>query len=103
MFSLLVFLLGIPFDRTIMYHRWIGRFTLILLTIHVFWAWQNWIANGLTIASQLNSQKYLFGLLGWISLILITLFSLPWIRRKQFEIFYYSHTLVYAYFVLGNV
>ncbi len=45
--SVLVYLLGIPFDKTIMYHRWLGRWTFILLCVHVFWAFNEWNTLGI--------------------------------------------------------
>jgi len=108
--SILVFFLGIPFDRAIMVHRWLGRYTFILVMLHFVLALINWgmTANDFTtpferMIEQGQPINYLFGLLGSISLVIICVSSLEWLRRSKVEIFFISHTMFVAFFLLSAI
>ncbi|KAH3743555.1 glucooligosaccharide oxidase, partial [Pelomyxa schiedti] len=88
--SLLVVLLGESFERTVAFHRWLGRWTLFLLLSHVglflgsrgidvIWS------SGALVISQV------FGAVGLLSCLGLNIFSLDILRRKVFNFFYYTH------------
>eukprot|EP00475_Leptophrys_vorax_P011954 TRINITY_DN18417_c0_g3_i1.p1 TRINITY_DN18417_c0_g3~~TRINITY_DN18417_c0_g3_i1.p1 ORF type:complete len:799 (-),score=179.20 TRINITY_DN18417_c0_g3_i1:62-2125(-) len=91
--SLLVWILGVPFDKTIMYHRWLGRWVLIQSAIHWY---------GYLFQYQIWGNKYLTGLLGMICLILIFGTSIDHLRRKHFNFFYYSHYIFVGYYAVTS-
>jgi hypothetical protein len=48
----LVHLFDIPFDVTIMYHRWLGIATFGIAILHVAFTWQKWISSDLSFGEQ---------------------------------------------------
>eukprot|EP01105_Mastigella_eilhardi_P018833 TRINITY_DN4392_c0_g1_i2.p1 TRINITY_DN4392_c0_g1~~TRINITY_DN4392_c0_g1_i2.p1 ORF type:complete len:1205 (-),score=276.71 TRINITY_DN4392_c0_g1_i2:2925-6539(-) len=90
--SLLVVLLGESFERTVMFHRWVGRWTFVLLLGHTaafFAAWKRevLVENG----KPIKDQCYALG--GLFCCIAMALTSLSVVRRKLFNFFYWSHLL----------
>jgi predicted ferric reductase len=88
--SVLVWILGVPFDKTIMYHRWLGRWIVIQAAIHWKGYFFQWSQYG---------DKYYTGLYGMIGLILVFITSIGWLRRRHFNFFYYAHFVFFGYFV----
>lgn len=74
---MLVWLLELPFDKTIMYHRWLGRFTIILVLFHVFWYWPDWFETGQFEALLLTDKN----VMGMLALAAGDIFHAPFISR----------------------
>lgn len=114
--SLWQYLLGLPFDKMIRFHRWIGMLIVVEATGHCLW----WLIlfgfeddapnlpscpfpasrpqsmpRSATCARGLQrvfvTQSYVYGLVAWISLALILLTSLETVRRRHYRIFQASH------------
>ncbi|KAJ8752032.1 hypothetical protein K2173_001058 [Erythroxylum novogranatense] len=95
--------LGIQFESSVRYHIWLGTSLIFFATVHgastLFiwgvshhfqeeaWRWQR------------TGRIYLAGEIALVVGIVIWITSLPQIRRKRFEIFYYMHHL-YVIFLL---
>jgi len=99
--SVMVWFLGIPFDKTILYHRWLGRFTIVLVTLHSILAYVSWAQGNLSIAAQQAQTIYIYGLVSWISALLLWISSIDWMRRQKFQLFLYSHYIFFAFYILG--
>ncbi|XP_050376344.1 ferric reduction oxidase 8, mitochondrial [Argentina anserina] len=96
-------ILGIQFEASIRYHIWLGTTMLFCATFHgvstlfiwgvshhiqdEVWKWQN------------TGRIYLAGEICLVTGLVIWITALPQIRRKKFEIFYYTHHL-YMVFLL---
>ncbi|RWR89449.1 ferric reduction oxidase 2-like protein [Cinnamomum micranthum f. kanehirae] len=101
-------LIGLTSEGSIKYHIWLGHIVMILFTAHglcyiIYWASTNQISQMLTwdkidVANVPGELALLSGLVMWIT-------SLPSIRRKMFEIFYYTHHLypLFLFFFLLHV
>lgn len=92
--SLLTFLVGIPFERAIKYHKISGYLAFLNGIFHTIVAWiahkQN-ADNKEVLKFASDGQVNLSG-----SLLLCIIFSMvvtasPYVRRKAFEVFYYFH------------
>jgi len=109
--SILFFTLGIAFERAVLFHRWLGRWTGILIFIHFVLSCvkyspgstssqvaASWIAG---YNSPIGGSGVLnfWGLMAGIVYILIFVSSLEWFRRNAWEFFAISHVLVIAYFI----
>jgi len=73
------------------------------VTMHMFTYWDIWnnSANQ-SIALQWTVPKYHYGFWNWMFGMLLLCTSLEWVRRKKFEIFYYSHyAFVFFYLFAG--
>ncbi|CAI9762434.1 unnamed protein product [Fraxinus pennsylvanica] len=94
--------IGLSSESTIKYHIWLGHIVLTLFTSHglcyiIFWACTNqtsemWAWNKFGVSNVAGEVALLSGLVIWIT-------SFPRIRRKFFELFYYTHHL-YIVFVV---
>eukprot|EP00162_Nutomonas_longa_P015801 comp22417_c0_seq1/m.54687 comp22417_c0_seq1/g.54687 ORF comp22417_c0_seq1/g.54687 comp22417_c0_seq1/m.54687 type:complete len:742 (+) comp22417_c0_seq1:109-2334(+) len=91
---------GIPFDRAIKYHRWLGYSTFLVLLLHCAGYLITWIGDHSTV-EELKDSSNLFGLIAWVSSLIITVFSLNFVRRKFFELFYYVHFLFIIFVLFG--
>jgi predicted ferric reductase len=92
--SVLVWFLGFPFDKTIMFHRWLGRLILLQATIH-------FAHYPISVAQNYVNNQWYYGLGAWIALSLIFLTSIEWIRRRYFNFFFGSHFVFFAFYILG--
>lgn len=98
--SVFVLLLSLPFERALKYHRWLGRGLLIITTIHMVGYWDRWIRDG-TFGTQFASIPNIFAHLAWLSLVVLTVTSIEYLRRNFFEAFYYSHFCFIFYYIFA--
>ncbi|EEF46631.1 ferric-chelate reductase, putative [Ricinus communis] len=101
--SVLLRLLNIPFEHAIRYHIWLGHLCMCLFTLHGSFYFIGWIMSG-EIPSELISWTPTDGanLAGIINIFFgwsIWITSLPFVRPKNFELFYYTHHL-YIIFII---
>uniref|UniRef100_L2FHF1 NADPH oxidase 1 n=1 Tax=Colletotrichum fructicola (strain Nara gc5) TaxID=1213859 RepID=L2FHF1_COLFN len=89
----------IPSPVLLVYHRWIGVATMVHASIHFALNTQHYIATD-QLADSFSNLRIQVGAMAWASLVLISLTSVPIIRRRFFEVFYYSHALFFL-FVVG--
>jgi len=99
--SILVYLLGIPFDKTIMYHRWLGRFLVMITSIHVFLTWADWARAGASWAKQSGTSLNLFGMFAWLLSLALLGTSVQYLRRRKFEVFFYAHFMFIGFYIFG--
>ncbi|KAF1869577.1 hypothetical protein Lal_00017152 [Lupinus albus] len=95
-------LFGLTSESSIKYHIWLGHTLMILLTSHglcyiIYWALTNQISqmlkwNTTGAANIAGELALIFGLLMWIA-------TTQRIRRKMFELFFYTHNL-YILFIM---
>jgi predicted ferric reductase len=90
--SFFVWLLGIPFEKALLYHRFLGQFLFLEQLVHWFFY----------IGQTLDNWKNKYGLCGLACLCFVYFSSLPIVRRKKFDLFYYSHFAFVGYYVLGS-
>ncbi|XP_010270349.1 PREDICTED: probable ferric reduction oxidase 1 [Nelumbo nucifera] len=95
-------LLGLTWEASIKYHIWVGHAAMILLTAHglcyfVYWAATHQISQVIKwakagISNMAGELSLLSGLAMWMT-------SFPCIRRKKFELFFYTHQLYFLFLV----
>jgi predicted ferric reductase len=88
----------IPSATLLMYHRWCGRATLVHCTIHFAGQLHHWIRTK-QLTHTLANQRNQVGIMVWVSLSIIGITSINFVRRRKFELFYYTHTLFLAFIV----
>ncbi|KAJ9159727.1 hypothetical protein P3X46_025206 [Hevea brasiliensis] len=101
--SLLLRLVNVPFHHGIRYHMWLGHLCMILFSFHGFLYLIGWIMAG-EIPSELIAWEPTDGanLAGIINIFFgwsIWITSIPFVRAKNFELFYYTHHL-YIIFII---
>ncbi|XP_019413694.1 PREDICTED: ferric reduction oxidase 2-like [Lupinus angustifolius] len=95
-------LFGLTSENSIKYHIWLGHIVMILFTSHglcyiIYWALTNQISEMLKwdkewVSNVAGELALAFGLFMWIA-------TIPRIRRKMFELFFYTHIL-YILFII---
>ncbi|XVF53550.1 hypothetical protein PTKIN_Ptkin05aG0107900 [Pterospermum kingtungense] len=95
-------LIGLTLEATVKYHIWLGHIAMTIFTAHgvcylIFWAKTEQMSEMLKwdkvgVSNVAGEIALLSGLAMWAT-------SLPQIRRKMFELFYYTHHL-YILFVV---
>ena len=96
--TMLVHLFGIPFERSIKHHRMAGRWFWLFQTVHLIIA-LTYIDLG-TLISTYDAPTaplkvvYGYGFLAWLSCTLIVITALSQVRRKAWEVFYYTHVIL---------
>ncbi|XP_058089935.1 ferric reduction oxidase 6-like isoform X1 [Magnolia sinica] len=103
--SVLLRLIDVPFEQATRYHIWLGHVTMAVFTLHgifyiVAWAMQgqilhemvNWRSDG--ISNLPGVISLLAGLLMWVT-------SLQRVRKRNFELFYYTHQLYVVFIVFS--
>jgi predicted ferric reductase len=90
--SLLGFLLGTAFDRTIMFHRWIGRWIVVLILVHAILYLPAYLPDSFdTLISGAQGLENLWGVIATVASLVLLFSSLEYIRRRHFEKFFWIH------------
>jgi predicted ferric reductase len=107
--------LGVPFERAIKYHRVLGGFTWLLVTLHMLmwmgkWARQGILWNNVATIDYLAIDPYTYhwdnftiviAETAWL-LLTVSLGIALFVRRRSYETFYYLHQYVgILFFVVG--
>lgn len=96
-------LLGIQFEASVRYHIWLGNGMMLFSTLHglitmFVWGVKHKLGYEL-VQWQLTGRVNLAGEISLAVGVIIWITSLPQIRRKWFELFYYTHHL-YLVFII---
>ncbi|XP_047336064.1 ferric reduction oxidase 4-like [Impatiens glandulifera] len=95
-------MIGLTSESSIKYHIWLGHVSNLLFTLHtigfiVYWGITN------QMSQMVDWDKtYVSNVAGWIAMLFgwaIWVTSFPSIRRKAFELFFYTHHLYLLYIV----
>ncbi|XP_040987338.1 ferric reduction oxidase 8, mitochondrial [Juglans microcarpa x Juglans regia] len=96
-------LLGIQFEASVRYHIWVGTAMLTFATLHgastlFIWGVSHHIQDEIW-KWQKTGRIYLAGEISLVTGLVIWITALPQIRRKKFELFYYTHHLYIVFLV----
>jgi ferric-chelate reductase len=82
--SLIGWLLGTAFDRTIMFHRWIGRWIVVLILVHAILYLPAYLPDSFdTLISGAQGLENLFGVIATVASLVLLFSSLEYMRRKS--------------------
>lgn len=98
--SVLTVFLGVPFEKTIQLHRWIGRSIPILVIGHLLVYLDVWKSFEVT-EQALRVRENQYGIAAGVCLGFIFFSSLDYIRRAHFQVFYLSHFAFIAFYILA--
>jgi len=97
--SIWAWLFGLPFDKTITIHRWVGRLTAIEATLHlVLYFTDGYLDSFGTVVSV---EKYRNGLIAWIGLMVVFATSIEYLRRKKYNVFYAAHFSFFVFYAFA--
>ncbi|CAH7690986.1 ferric reductase like transmembrane component-domain-containing protein [Phakopsora pachyrhizi] len=96
------------FDKTAVFHRWIGRLVWIWSTIHTITfsiqLSQDYNPYGKMILTDVWSYyRFNWGVVAYIALTITTCFSFNPLRSRYYEFFYVSHVVLSIVFLVGCV
>ncbi|KAL5993186.1 hypothetical protein ACLOJK_014109 [Asimina triloba] len=101
--SFLLRLIGIPFEHATRYHIWLGHVVMALFTLHSACYIFSWALQGNFLHEILQwERKSISNFPGAISLVaglLMWVTSLHRVRKRNFELFFYTHQL-YVIFII---
>lgn len=96
-------LIGIQFEASVRYHVWLGTAMIFFATCHGASTLFIWVIKHRFQDEIWKWQKtgriYLAGEITLVTGLVIWITSLPLIRRRRFELFYYTHHLYIVFFV----
>jgi len=102
--SVFLKLIGVPFERLIRFHRWVGRSIYFLITFHGSFQIQQSYGSSKSISGALfGTQTNQWGFLAYISIFIIMFTSHSVIRRNFFEVFYWAHFSFIFFLIFGNL
>ena len=91
--------LGVPYEQALKYHRFLGRMTIVLMTMHMGLWWGVWVSESTLLANAFQQAGYVAGALAdptvpfveaaWV--LAVCLASLQLVRRANFEAFLFPH------------
>ncbi|KAD3067446.1 hypothetical protein E3N88_35326 [Mikania micrantha] len=101
--TVLLRLIGIPFEHATRYHVWLGHLTMTIFTLHglfyvIAWAIEGRLIQELTAWKNIGISNFP-GVISLVAGLLMWVTSLPPVRRINFELFFYTHQL-YVIFVV---
>ncbi|KAH8486873.1 hypothetical protein H0E87_025757 [Populus deltoides] len=91
-------ILGIQFEASVRYHIWLGTSMILFATIHGASTLFIWGVSH-HIQDEKTGRIYLAGEIALVTGLVIWISSLPQIRRRRFEIFYYTHHLYIVFLI----
>lgn len=88
---------GVPFDRMLRYHRWIGNWLFWSVLLHGFFMLLYYSNLGnitYLLATEPNEFGFVFcGFAAFIAYFIMYMYSFETVRRKMWEWFHFSHML----------
>lgn len=112
-------LFGVSYERGIRFHRWLGAGTVIITALHMFVWWARWIQAG-QFSDQWSFHPNVIGppcefqgtchtgnfllpflFFAMLLLVFIAILATDYVRRRWYELFYYSHHLTWVYLLIG--
>ncbi|XP_062120349.1 ferric reduction oxidase 4-like isoform X2 [Humulus lupulus] len=106
--SSLLPLVGLTSESSIKYHIWLGHLSMVLFSAHTVGVLISWITANQMFKALEWSQTYVSNVAGEIAMVVALVMwvaSISRVRRKMFEVFFYTHQLytVYIIFYLLHV
>ena len=95
-FSVLLAIFGISFERSLKFHKWLGRSTFFFVSLHFLsMLIEHGMAGNAGYLWTVSTSSYpLLGFIAWLLMILLVLLSFEPIRRYFWEGFYASHVVL---------
>ncbi|KAJ3124654.1 hypothetical protein HK098_000939 [Nowakowskiella sp. JEL0407] len=91
------------YHKTLKFHIGLGYASALCFTLHtlhylLFWTFEGTIMENLYPWVSANSYLNFAGLVAWLALMVMMLFSVYKIRRMNFRVFYWSHQMYVVFF-----
>uniref|UniRef100_A0A803PQ98 ferric-chelate reductase (NADH) n=1 Tax=Cannabis sativa TaxID=3483 RepID=A0A803PQ98_CANSA len=100
--SSLLPLVGLTSESSIKYHIWLGHLSTVLFAAHTVGFFIYWIMANQMVEALEWSQTYVSNVAGEIAMVVALIMwvaSFNRVRRKMFEVFFYTHQLYTIYII----
>ncbi|KAK1683376.1 hypothetical protein QYE76_044224 [Lolium multiflorum] len=101
--SVLLRLIDIPFEHATRYHVWLGHLTMSLFTLHGLCYLIKWFLEGRLLKQIIQWKEigvaHLAGVISLVAGLLMWATSLHPVRKRFFELFFYTHQLYVVFIV----
>jgi hypothetical protein len=102
----LVAALGVPSSEAVRFHATLGRAAVTMFTAHGLGFTIFWLRRGDAISSLTEWAPFgvnnLAGVVSVLGALAVAAAAHPWIRRRYYEVFYYSHVIgAFVFCVFG--
>jgi NAD(P)H-flavin reductase len=102
--SLWVIFFDLSYEKLTQFHKIIGFSCLLAVSIKFLAVFYTFSAKFLVSTQYGSNTNPLFGTISTIFIFFLTILSLPYIRKTNFEVFYYSHrTLTLLIFIFSSI
>ncbi|KAI9000163.1 ferric reductase like transmembrane component-domain-containing protein [Hyaloraphidium curvatum] len=98
--SILTPLIGLPFERNLLYHRWFGYLIGLQITLHAILHFVYFSQFGVLV-QQMAVKTNVYGAVGWSALLVLVGFSFPAVRRRIYQLFKFTHFLFILFVIFG--
>lgn len=105
--------LNISYANAVKYHRWLGIATVVMALLHVvfyYWLWireGTWSTNCVPCFDCPLDQEHgryvwfnTFGAIAMLGMLAISATSIPYMRRKLYDVFYITHNVLFVIIVV---
>lgn len=116
--SLFESVFGVPFERAIKYHRFMGGVVYLFLCLHMFLWYLNWALNGYLwqnvvtttqvqigegpFAHHYDNFTVLLAETAWLGLTIMLIIAV-WARRNHYELFHFSHHFAIVFLLVALI
>ena len=90
-YSVINAIFGISFERSLKFHKWLGVWLFAACTLHGAAEVVYYRSQFLYLVSLDTDMYPLLGIIAWGAMVLLLLLSFEPIRRRFWEVFYYTH------------
>ncbi|KAJ3106360.1 hypothetical protein HDU96_008239 [Phlyctochytrium bullatum] len=98
--SLLDTFFGVPFERSLVWHRWCGVAVVILVALHGGLFLRIWTKYAVVEENLFRRPRIFAGFLATLFLAILFLAALPPVRRKFYTLFRIAHVAMFPLFLV---
>jgi len=95
---------GVSFERAVRYHRWLAIATMGFVSLHGALMLERFGSDVLKTESLTGfPHPPLYGVLAWLTMLVMCGTALSCVRRRWFETFYFTHHIFVVVLILGTL
>ncbi|KAI7865067.1 ferric reductase like transmembrane component-domain-containing protein [Spinellus fusiger] len=94
--TILSHMAGLSYEELLPFHRWLARIGLAEFVLHFVWRMMDAYSKSYIISDTLFYDfEHTMGSCALFSFLIMFIFSINYIRRNYFELFYYTHIIAF--------
>ncbi|KAI0339247.1 incomplete iron reductase [Trametopsis cervina] len=85
-------LLGYGYEKLNVFHRWAGTLVVLAANVHAIGFIYQWVLRGIW-RERISETNYSWGLVALVSIDILFISSLSFVRQNFYNVFYFSHLI----------